>query len=104
MPANTSSKTNQKINLLTETWFFRKDQFKVKSFEDTKDLGASKIISSITKIDGTYGTQTMQNVLGRICSEWFPSSSYELVESPEILWNESPDTGNPKYRSESGFR
>ena len=49
-------KTNQKIDLLTETWFFGKGHFKVKSFEDTKDLGASKIISSITKFDGTYGT------------------------------------------------
>ena len=51
-----AQKNNQKINLLTETWFFGKDHLKVKSFKDTKDLGASKIISSITKIDGTYGT------------------------------------------------
>jgi len=41
-----------------------------------------------------------QNVWGRIYSEWFPSSGYEVVEGPEILWNESPDTANPKYRSE----
>ena len=38
--------------------------------------------------------------VGRIYSEWFPSSGYEAVEGPEILWSESPDTGNPKYRSE----
>ena len=44
--------------------------------------------------------ETLQNVWGRVYSEWFPSSGYELVEGPEILWNESPDTGNPKYRSE----
>jgi AraC family transcriptional regulator len=44
--------------------------------------------------------ETLQNVWGRIYSEWFPSSGYEAVEGPEILWNESPDTGNPKYRSE----
>ncbi|KUO67327.1 MAG: AraC family transcriptional regulator [Gracilibacter sp. BRH_c7a] len=44
--------------------------------------------------------ETLQNVWGRIYSEWFPSSGYEVVEGPEILWNESPDTGNPKYRSE----
>lgn len=25
----------------------------------------------------------------------------QLTEGPEILWNESPDTGNPKYRSEN---
>jgi len=44
--------------------------------------------------------ETLQNVWGRIYSEWFPSSGYEAVSGPEILWNESPDTGNPKYRSE----
>lgn len=44
--------------------------------------------------------ETLQNIWGRIYSEWFPSSGYEAVEGPEILWNESPDTANPKYRSE----
>ena len=43
---------------------------------------------------------TLQNVWGRIYAEWFPSSGYEAVEGPEILWNESKDTENPKYRSE----
>jgi len=43
---------------------------------------------------------TLQNVWGRIYSEWFPSSGYEAIEGPEILWNESPDTGDPNYRSE----
>jgi len=44
--------------------------------------------------------ETLQNVWGRIYSEWFPSSGYETAKGPEILWNESPDTSNPKYRSE----
>lgn len=44
--------------------------------------------------------ETLQNVWGRIYSEWFPSSGYEASEGPEILWNESPDTLNPNYRSE----
>ena len=44
--------------------------------------------------------ETLQNVWGRIYSEWFPSSGYEAAPGPEILWNESPDTGNPTYRSE----
>ncbi|MNO45149.1 Transposon Tn10 TetD protein [compost metagenome] len=43
---------------------------------------------------------TLQNIWGRIYSEWFPSSNYELVEGPEILWNESKDTTSPTYRSE----
>ncbi|MNI06472.1 Transposon Tn10 TetD protein [compost metagenome] len=43
---------------------------------------------------------TLQNIWGRIYSEWFPSSNYELVEGPELLWNESQDTTSPTYRSE----
>jgi len=43
---------------------------------------------------------TLQNVWGRIYSEWFPSSSYEQVEGPEILWNEHKDVTSPKFRSE----
>ncbi|RUS47316.1 AraC family transcriptional regulator [Cohnella sp. AR92] len=43
---------------------------------------------------------TLQNVWGRIYSEWFPTSGYELAPGPEILWNESRDTSSPTYRSE----
>lgn len=44
--------------------------------------------------------ETLQNIWGRIYAEWFPASGYEAVEGPEIVWHESPDTGNPNYRSE----
>jgi len=44
--------------------------------------------------------ETLQNIWGRIYSEWFPSSGYESVNGPEILWNENPDMRNSKYRSE----
>ncbi len=44
--------------------------------------------------------KTLQSVWGRIYSEWFPSSGYEAAEGPEILWNESPETSLPEYRSE----
>ncbi len=44
--------------------------------------------------------ETLQNIWGRIYSEWFPSSGYEAVNAPEIVWHESPDTTNPNYRSE----
>ncbi|UYO61059.1 AraC family transcriptional regulator [Acetobacterium wieringae] len=44
--------------------------------------------------------ETLQKIWGRIYSEWFPSSGYESVNGPEILWNESTDLHNPKYRSE----
>lgn len=43
---------------------------------------------------------TLQNVWGRIYSEWFPSASYELAMGPEILWNESKDVSSPTFRSE----
>ncbi|KGE17682.1 AraC family transcriptional regulator [Paenibacillus wynnii] len=43
---------------------------------------------------------TLQQIWGRIYSEWFPSSNYEQVEGPEILWNESKDTTSPIFKSE----
>ncbi|TDF94723.1 AraC family transcriptional regulator [Paenibacillus piri] len=43
---------------------------------------------------------TLQHVWGRIYSEWFPSSNYELAEGPEILWNEHKDVSSPTFRSE----
>lgn len=43
---------------------------------------------------------TLQNVWGRIYSEWFPSSNYEQVKGPEILWNEHMDVASPTFKSE----
>jgi AraC family transcriptional regulator len=43
---------------------------------------------------------TLQNVWGRIYSEWFPSSNYELAQGPEMLWNEQKDVSSPTFRSE----
>jgi AraC family transcriptional regulator len=43
---------------------------------------------------------TLQNVWGRIYSEWFPSSSYEQAEGPEILWNEHKDVTAQNFKSE----
>jgi AraC family transcriptional regulator len=42
----------------------------------------------------------LQNVWGRIYSEWFPESGYNLSPGPEILWNEGKDTSKPDYHSE----
>lgn len=44
--------------------------------------------------------QTLQNIWGRIYSEWFPSSNYEQTVGPEILWNENKDVNSPTFRSE----
>lgn len=65
----------------------------------------------LTKLEVSEGTwavfeavgpfpQTLQNVWGRIYSEWFPSASYELARGPEIVWNESKDISSPAFRSE----
>jgi AraC family transcriptional regulator len=43
---------------------------------------------------------TLQDVWGRIYSEWFPSSTYEQVNGPEILWNEHKDVTSSTFRSE----
>ncbi|MGG4167670.1 AraC family transcriptional regulator [Rossellomorea vietnamensis] len=43
---------------------------------------------------------TLQQVWGRIYSEWFPTSSYEQAEGPEILWNESKDVKSDSFKSE----
>ncbi|WP_277673452.1 AraC family transcriptional regulator [Piscibacillus halophilus] len=44
--------------------------------------------------------ETLQETWGRIYSEWFPSSNFEQVNGPEILWNEHPDTSSPHFKSE----
>ena len=44
--------------------------------------------------------ETLQNIWGRVFSEWFPSSGYELDVGPEVLWNENKDVNSPTFRSE----
>ena len=72
------------------------------SSDETAEFDVLKVEDSTWAVFESIGPfpETLQNVWGRIYSEWFPSSGYEAAEGPEILWNESPDTGDPKYRSE----
>jgi AraC family transcriptional regulator len=72
------------------------------SSDETAEFDVLKIEAGTWAVFESIGPfpETLQNIWGRIYSEWFPSSGYEAVEGPEILWNESPDTENPKYRSE----
>lgn len=67
-----------------------------------KDLAELKVKPSTWAVFEAVGPfpETLQNVWGRIYSEWFPSSSYEIAEGPEILWNESKDTTSPNFKSE----
>ncbi|MEL7569783.1 MAG: AraC family transcriptional regulator [Eubacteriaceae bacterium] len=72
------------------------------SSDETAGFDVLQIDACIWAVFESIGPypETLQNIWGRIYSEWFPSSGYEAIEGPEILWNESPDTRNPKYRSE----
>lgn len=72
------------------------------SGDETAEFDVLKIDACTWAVFESIGPfpETLQNVWARIYSEWFPSSGYEVIEGPEILRNESPDTRNPKYRSE----
>lgn len=72
------------------------------TLEGPKHLAALEVPSLTWAVFEAIGTfpDTLQNVWGRIYSEWFPSTDFEAVEGPEILWNEHPDTTAPDYRSE----
>ncbi|MGE8207581.1 AraC family transcriptional regulator [Heyndrickxia sp. NPDC080065] len=43
---------------------------------------------------------TLQETWGRIYSEWFPSSNYQVTEGPEILSTKSKDLTSPSVKSE----
>jgi len=43
---------------------------------------------------------TLQETWGRIYSEWFPSSNYQVIEGPEILSIKSKDLTSPSVISE----
>lgn len=47
---------------------------------------------------------TLQTMWTRIYTEWLPSSGYELIGAPEMLWNEGPDISKPDYHSEIWLR
>ena len=72
------------------------------SSDETAEFDVLKVEDTTWAVFESIGPfpETLQNMWGRIYSEWFPSSGYEAAPGPEILWNESPDTGNPKHRSE----
>ena len=65
-------------------------------------LAALEVAASTWAVFEAVGPfpQTLQNTWGRIYSEWFPTSSYELAKGPEILWNAHKDTTSPTFQSE----
>lgn len=67
--------------------------------DDLTKLEVAASTWAVFEVVGPF-PETLQNVWGRIFSEWFPSSHYELTEGPEILWNESKEITSPTFRSE----
>ncbi|MDM5236496.1 AraC family transcriptional regulator [Bacillus cereus] len=67
--------------------------------EQFKQLEVAASTWAIFEAIGPF-PDALQNVWGRIYSEWFPSSNYELAEGPEILWNESKEVSSPNFRNE----
>jgi len=70
--------------------------------ECPSDLSELRVVASTWAVFEAVGPfpDTLQEVWGRIYSEWFPSSNYEISEGPEILWNENKDIASPNFRSE----
>lgn len=69
------------------------------NLENFDSLKVEKCTWAVFESIGAF-PETLQNIWGRIYSEWFPSSGYESINGPEIVWHESPDTTNPNYKSE----
>ncbi|OEF97071.1 AraC family transcriptional regulator [Desulfuribacillus alkaliarsenatis] len=66
------------------------------------DLVELKVAASTWVVFEAVGPfpETLQDVWGRIYSEWFPASNYEIAVGPEILWNENKDLTAPNFKSE----
>lgn len=70
--------------------------------EHPKNLTRLEVLASTWAVFESVGPfpETLQNIWGRIYSEWFPSSGYEQATGPEILWNQNKDVTSPMFRSE----
>jgi len=83
------SELDQYIGVATTTE--RSDRFDV--------LPVAASLWAVFEVIGPF-PQALQDTWANIYAQWFPSSGYELTGGPEMLWNESPDTSKPNYRSE----
>ncbi len=70
--------------------------------ECPENLAKIEVKASTWAVFEAVGTfpDALQNVWGRIYSEWFPASNYEQAEGPEILWNEHKDVTSSTFKSE----
>jgi AraC family transcriptional regulator len=70
--------------------------------ECPKGFTELKVSPSTWAVFETVGPfpETLQQTWGRIFSEWLPTSNYEIVEGPEILWTEDFNIKSPGFKSE----
>ena len=67
--------------------------------EDLSKLEVPASTWAVFEAEGRF-PDALQDVWGRIYSEWFPSSNYEQAEGPSILWNVDEDINSPIFKSE----
>ena len=64
-----------------------------------KVLKVAKSTWAVFTVVGKF-PEALQETWAKIYTEWFPSSEFQSVKGPEMLWHESPDTNKPDYHSE----
>ncbi|MBO0959640.1 AraC family transcriptional regulator [Neobacillus sp. MM2021_6] len=67
--------------------------------ENFLSLGVPALTWAIFESVGPFPS-TLQETWGRIYSEWFPSSNYQVTEGPEILSIKTKDLTSPSVKSE----
>ncbi|MFC7686505.1 GyrI-like domain-containing protein [Ureibacillus sp. GCM10028918] len=67
--------------------------------EDYTKLGVPALTWAIFESTGPF-PGSLQETWARIYSEWFPSSSYQVTEGPEMLSIKSKDLTSPTVKSE----
>ncbi|MGF7056892.1 vWA domain-containing protein [Brassicibacter mesophilus] len=75
---------NQKIEVLTETWFFGNKYYNVKEFNDKNVKEKSDIIRSIVKLDATDGATDDASCLREISDRITPIQENELKKGIQI--------------------
>ena len=77
---------NQKVEVLSETWFFGSQYYNVKEFNErsVKEKEKADIIQSIVKLDATDGSTDDAGCLREICKKITPMQESELKKGKQI--------------------
>lgn len=77
---------NQKVEVLSETWFFGSQYYNVKEFNErsVKEKEKADIIRSIVKLDATDGSTDDAGCLREICKRITPMQESELKKGKQI--------------------